>query len=565
MSNKISTNNPMSYTSLNDIPPTTPVKPELDTTSNKVELIHNTDEAYINNIVSESLKDKLDSTTFKNSAISEVSINFDNEKIKKNLINFIPEHNKVSPTDGIEYAKKTISNSSNSLFLNKPQIENHLSKLGIDIKGFILINYKIDLVGVDHKELANELKEKLKYAIKNDDKSIIADLNCELKPVGKNNNSCVSIPNTQYPNQNKIEQLKNEIKLSTEKIEKSSKDEEGVFTKFESIDKFLDYISKNEANIPYGSKFSVSLEGSINPAKLLEAGIKADIKIEYSFGKGPSYLAHIDLSSQLSSDLVGAGISSTIASYGLSFYNIEKIKEFKNSLSKTINSDTKDIYQKTDELSKLLKANSCILSTQSGNFVAPNNSEIKVTTTKGTYPPPPPPDDKAIPKIDKLYYKEKLLATDVEIEAKINDFTIKIQMSDLDSVKLSEYKGPIVKLSVECKKGIKELNPETLKKALTVLKEIVHEKNILDKAINLIDENKASFNSLKTPSKTLSLKDSIHVSLELNTDQSGIFLNQFVESSTAKNFKDVKNVVKKLPVSITPAVESSIGIRKQLK
>lgn len=565
MSNKISTNNPVPYASLNDIPPTTPIKPELATTENKVELIHNTDETYINNIVSEGLKDKLDSTRFQNSAISEVSINFDNEKLKKTLIDFIPEHNKVSPTDGIEYAKKTISNSSNSLFLNKPQIENHLSKLGIDIKGFILINYKIDLVGVEHKELATELKEKLKYAIKNDDKSIIDDLNCELKPVGKNNNSCVSIPNTQYPNQNKIEQLKNEIKLSNEKIEKSSKDEEGVFTKFESVDKFLDYVSKNEANIPYGSKFGVSLEGSINPAKLLEAGIKVDIKIEYSFGKGPSYLAHVDLNSQLSSDLVGAGISSTIASYGLSFYKVGQIKEFKDALSEIINNDTRTLEQKINKLTQLIENNSCILSTHSIDLKTTDNSSIKVTTTKGTYPPPPKPTNETIKKIDEGYYKEDLLANDIEIDSKINDFTIKIQMSDLDSVKPSEYKGPIVKLSVEYKKGIKELNPETLKKAITVLKEIVPEKDILDKAINLIDKNKVSFNSLKTPSKTLSLKDSIHVSLELNTDQSGIFLNEFVESSTAKNFKDVKNVIKKLPMYITPAVESTIGIRKQLK
>lgn len=193
MSNKISTNNNVHYT---------PAKPELAKTKNKVEIIHDTDEAYINSIVPEGLQDKLDSTTFKNSAISEVSINFDNEKVKKTLINFIPKHNKISPTDGIVYAKQIVSYSASSLFSSETQkkyIQNHLGKLGIDLKKFIILNYKIDLVGVDHKELAVELKEKLKYAIKNDNKNIIADLNCELKPVGKNNNSCTSSLNGQYP------------------------------------------------------------------------------------------------------------------------------------------------------------------------------------------------------------------------------------------------------------------------------------------------------------------------------------------------------------------------------
>lgn len=559
MSNKIGVTNDAFANYLSNIPPTTPVKPELTKTENKIEIINQVDETYIENVTSDALKDTSISNTIKYSNFSEISVNFNEAQVKKVLNDFIPNHGKFSPTDGIVYTKQIVSDSASSLFSNetqKKEIQNHLGKLGIDLKKFIILNYKIDLVGLNNKELASELKEKLKFAIKNDSKNIIAELDCELKPINKNNScECVSIPKTKYPNQSKIEELKNDIKIKKQE-EKNIQN-----SNLSYIDEKLDLLSKNQEHIPYGSKFEIGMEGVINPAKLAEIGINSGIKIEYGFGKGPSFLAHINFDAKISTKV--GSFSSTMGDYGLAFYDTDEIKEFKDKLYKIITDDT-SIKDKGNLILDLIKNNSGNINTQSIELKLPYESGIKITNTVGTFSPPKTSDLK---EQKKGYYKEDLVVNDFEIESKIANGKLKIQSSDLCSVEKSNVdEPPIIKLSIEYNKNIKSININDLKNVVNNLKKVVKNSNIKQKynILNVLDNTSKLIDSDKNILNKLNTNISVNSSIELNSEQKGVFLNIYNDSSFTNKFDFIKSGVKNLPVSVTPTTNINIGYRHKL-
>lgn len=485
------------------------------------------------------------------------NLNFDDKKTLKNLNNFIDNHKNSKPDKNVYVKGLNNTPSGIELLENKNVIDKYLkNKLGISLKDFLLLNYKID--NIENKDLSKALKDKLKYGISNSSKSVLSDLSSELKS-SESSKFSPRTPNKQYPKQNEIENIKKGIILNKSK-EKEIQDLNSSY-----IDKTLDFISKNEEHIPYGSKFEIGFEGVVNPLKLAEIGVNSGIKLEYGFGKGPTYIGHINIDAKISSQL--GSFSSTMGDYGLAFYDIDGIRKFKDNIYEIINDSQKNLDKKKNDLFNLIKDNSCLLNTQVLELKTSEDSGIKVTNTKGFFKPPPAPDEKSK---DEGYYKEELSVNDFEIESTFKNGKIKIQSSDLYSVeKDNSDKPPIIKLSFEYNKDFSKLNISDLKAGIKNLSNAVKSSNIdskndilsiLDNTLKLIDKNKQGLDNFNKLNKKLSANTSI----ELNSDKQGVFFNVSNNSEFLKKLEFIKSKIKNLPVSVTPSINFNMGYRQKL-
>lgn len=483
-------------------------------------------------------------------------LNFDDKKSLKSLNNFIDNH-KDSKLDKNIYVKGLNNTSSGiELLKNKDVIDNYLkNNLGINLKDFLLLNYKIDTI--ESKDLSKAFKDKLKYGINNSSKSIISDLSSELK-FPESGKFSSKIPNKQYPKQKEIEDIKKSILLN------KSKEKENQDLNLSYIDKTLDFISKNEEHIPYGSKFEIGLESVINPLKLAEIGINSGIKLEYGFGKGPTYVGHINMDAKISSQL--GSFSSTMGDYGLAFYDMKDLKKFKNEIYNIVNEDI-SLSRKNNKIIELIKNNSCLLNSQIYELKTSEDSGIKVTNTKGFFKPPPAPDEKSK---DEGYHKEELSVNDFEIESTFKSVKIKIQSSDLFSVEKDNVdKPPIIKLNLEYSKDFSKININELKSGIKNLADSIKASNmegknevltVLENTSKHLDTNNSVLNKFNNLNKKLSANTSI----ELNSDKQGIFLNVSNNSEFLKKLDFIKSKIKNLPVSVTPSVNFNMGYRQKV-
>ena len=545
MCNKITSNSYGTITSLGDIPPTTP-KIETKETPETIDKSEK--------IIDQEITQDIADFNFNQEVISSFSPNnfsFDIKSSLEKLNSFIDNHKNLN-SDNNNYVKGlSTSKEGIDLLKNKDSVDRYLKdKLGINLKDFLILTYKIDCL--ENKDLSNALKEKLKYGINNSSGSILSELKSDFSLTNEKVSS--KIPNKIYSKQDEIENIKAEIK--------SNKEKESENSNLSYIDKTLDFISDNEKHIPYGSKFEIGLEATINPLKLAEVGINSGIKVEYGFGKGPSYLAHINFDAKISSQL--GSFSSTMGDYGLAFYDIDGIKTFKNKIYEIATDNVFSLDDKKNKLLELIKDNSCVLNTQIFELKTLDDSGIKITNTKGFFKPPQTPDEK---NKNDSHYKEELSVNDFEIESTLKNGKFKIQSSDLFSVEKDNLdKPPIIKLSFEYSKDFSKININELKSGIKNLSGAIKSSNIDSKTdiLNILDNTLKLLNRDNKFLDELNKSLSANTSIELNSDKQGIFLNVTSNSEFLKKFEIIKSEIKNLPISVTPSINFNIGYRENL-